>query len=54
MIPRRSRARLYMSERYMYHCHSLEHKNHEMIRPYVVMSPNVACATESGNASTTP
>ena len=27
--------------RYMYHCHVLEHEDHEMMRPYVVMPPAV-------------
>jgi FtsP/CotA-like multicopper oxidase with cupredoxin domain len=34
-------ARLYMTGRYMYHCHILEHEDHEMMRPYVVMPPEV-------------
>jgi spore coat protein A len=33
--------RLYMTGRYMYHCHILEHEDHEMMRPYVVMPPEV-------------
>jgi o-aminophenol oxidase len=31
--------RLYMTGRYMYHCHILEHEDHEMMRPFVVMPP---------------
>ena len=34
-------ARLYMTGRYMYHGHILEHEDHEMMRPYVVMPPEV-------------
>jgi FtsP/CotA-like multicopper oxidase with cupredoxin domain len=34
-------ARLYMTGRFMYHCHILEHEDHEMMRPYVVMPPEV-------------
>jgi FtsP/CotA-like multicopper oxidase with cupredoxin domain len=33
--------RLYMTGRYMYHCHILEHEDHEMMRPFVVMPPEV-------------
>jgi hypothetical protein len=25
----------------MYHCHILEHEDHEMMRPFVVMAPEV-------------
>ena len=32
---------LHMTGRYMYHCHILEHEDHEMMRPYVVMPPEV-------------
>ena len=28
-----------MTGRYMYHCHILEHEDHEMMRPFVVMPP---------------
>ncbi len=34
-------SRLYVTGRYMYHCHILEHEDHEMMRPYVVMPPEV-------------
>ena len=34
-------TRLHMTGRYMYHCHILEHEDHEMMRPYVVMPPEV-------------
>ncbi|MGZ3543002.1 MAG: multicopper oxidase domain-containing protein [Vulcanimicrobiaceae bacterium] len=34
-------ARLYITGRYMYHCHILEHEDHEMMRPYIVMPPEV-------------
>jgi spore coat protein A len=27
--------------RYVYHCHVLEHEDHEMMRPYVVMPAEV-------------
>lgn len=27
--------------RYMYHCHILEHEDHDMMRPFVVMPPEV-------------
>ena len=27
--------------RYMYHCHILEHEDHDMMRPYVVVDPSV-------------
>lgn len=30
-----------MTGRYVYHCHILEHEDHEMMRPYVVMPPQV-------------
>ena len=30
-----------MTGRYMYHCHILEHEDHEMMRPFVVMPPAV-------------
>ena len=30
-----------MTGRYVYHCHILEHEDHEMMRPYVVMPPAV-------------
>jgi FtsP/CotA-like multicopper oxidase with cupredoxin domain len=34
-------SRLYRTGRYMYHCHILEHEDHEMMRPLVVMPPEV-------------
>ncbi|MDB5039699.1 MAG: hypothetical protein JWN27_425 [Candidatus Eremiobacteraeota bacterium] len=34
-------TRLYVTGRYMYHCHILEHEDHEMMRPFVVMPPEV-------------
>jgi hypothetical protein len=34
-------SRLYMTGRYMYHCHILEHEDHEMMRIFVVMPPEV-------------
>ena len=34
-------SRLSMTGRYMYHCHILEHEDHEMMRPIVVMPPEV-------------
>lgn len=27
--------------RYLYHCHILEHEDHDMMRPFVVMPPEV-------------
>jgi len=40
--------------RYMYHCHLLEHEDHDMMRPYVVVPPGLprgAATTSQGDQS---
>jgi spore coat protein A len=34
--------------RYMYHCHILEHEDHDMMRPFVVMPPELMPFMDSG------
>ncbi len=35
--------------RYMYHCHILEHEDHEMMRPYVVVPQDLLDMMEMGS-----
>lgn len=42
-----------MTGRYVYHCHILEHEDHEMMRPYVVMPPQIIDHMRSIGASMT-
>ncbi len=39
-----------MTGRYVYHCHILEHEDHEMMRPYVVMPAEVVDHMQDKNA----